>query len=65
MGIRLWKIDFYDRKLSAELYRVRHEIEALQEDHLATVMPPEVTGRIEDVLFRLAELTGALREAGL
>lgn len=51
-------------KLSMELSRLRQEVEDLQEDALA-VVSDDVRERIEDVLFRLAELTGALREAGL
>lgn len=52
-------------KLSMELSRLRQEVEDLQEDALAAVVSDDVRERIEDVLFRLAELTGALREAGL
>jgi hypothetical protein len=51
-------------KLSAELSRLRLEIEDLQDGQLGA-LPADVRDRIEDVLFRLAELTGAIRDAGL
>jgi hypothetical protein len=51
--------------LSAELSKIRYELETMQEDHIATAMPEGVKTKIEELLVRLAELTGALREANL
>jgi hypothetical protein len=54
-----------NEKLSAELSRIRKEVEDLQEDCLATAVPAEVLERVEAVLTRLAVVTGAVRDAGL
>jgi len=52
-------------KLSAELSCIRKEVEDIQEDALAGNVPAEVSAKIEEVLTRLMELTGAIRDAGL
>ena len=53
------------QKLSAELSQVRKQLEDLHEDRLKGVFAEDLVQRIEKALEHIAEVSGALREAGL